>query len=182
MSDVSAHPFARTLGPGPYRFVGVFDLGACLSALNAGNVDGYNAGLASAPRMDGGCGTCTHCGQGITFICIVQTGDGKRWGVGSDCIEKTGLPVKELTALEKAKRAHQKKLREARKSKKGEAAREEIRRLMVERGDEMRRIKHPARADMTLEDYARFTLQYSSDGGIVLALGRLKFHLNGGAR
>lgn len=85
-----AHPFERTLGPGPYRFAGFFDLGACLAALNAGNVEGYNNGLASlnALGLKSGGGTCSHCGMAIINIFIVKTGNGDLYGVGSDCIAK----------------------------------------------------------------------------------------------
>src|ERR1700677_1659025 len=89
-TELKEHPFERTLGRGPYRFVCFYDLGAVIGALNAGNVAGYNNGLAMAPKVESGLGTCSHCGHAILNIFVVQTGDGKRYGVGSDCIEKCG--------------------------------------------------------------------------------------------
>jgi hypothetical protein len=82
------HPFYETLGPGPYRFVGCYDLGAAQdpsSAANFGNLRGW---LADAPKLKAGLGTCAHCGTAILNICIVRVGNGDLYGVGEDCVEK----------------------------------------------------------------------------------------------
>ncbi len=82
------HPFYETLGPGPYRFVGCYDLGAAqdpTSAANFGNMTGW---LSDAPRLKAGLGTCAHCGTAIMNICIVRVGNGDLYGVGEDCVEK----------------------------------------------------------------------------------------------
>jgi hypothetical protein len=86
------HPFEASLGPAPYRFAGFFDLGRCLAALNAGNVGGYNNGLNELNSMGlkSGGGTCSHCGQAILNIYVVQNSLGEKYGVGSDCIAKLG--------------------------------------------------------------------------------------------
>jgi len=171
---VSVHPFERSLGAGPYRFVGTFNLGAAVAALHAGNVAGYNNALAGAPRVEAGMGTCAHCGMAISLICIVKIGNGKLYGVGSDCILKAGMPVKELDALQKAKRAHNKALREARKARKGEAARGELAEMIQFEGERMSKLPHPSIPHLTLLDYANWVLERSGDNGIVIALKGIK--------
>jgi hypothetical protein len=87
-STTALHPFYETLGPGPYRFVGCYDLGAAQdpsSAANFGNMRGW---LADAPKLKAGLGTCAHCGTAIMNICIVRVGNGDLYGVGEDCVEK----------------------------------------------------------------------------------------------
>ena len=64
LAPTALHPFYETLGPGPYRFVGCYDLGAALdptSAANFGNMTGW---LQEAPKLKAGLGTCAHCGTG----------------------------------------------------------------------------------------------------------------------
>jgi hypothetical protein len=70
-----------------------------------------------------GLGTCAHCNHAILNIYIVSIGDGQLFGVGSDCIEKAGLPYAELTKLQKIERERQRIQRAARKAKKGDKAR-----------------------------------------------------------
>jgi hypothetical protein len=87
-APTALHPFYETLGPGPYRFVGCYDLGAAqdpTSAANFGNLRGW---LADAPKLKAGLGTCAHCGTAILNICIVRVGNGDLYGVGEDCVEK----------------------------------------------------------------------------------------------
>ena len=87
-AHTSLHPFFETLGPGPYRFVGCYDLGAAMdptSAANFGNMTGW---LRNAPKLKAGLGTCAHCGTAIMNICIVSVGNGDLYGVGEDCVEK----------------------------------------------------------------------------------------------
>ena len=87
-APVKLHPFYATLGEGPYSFQGCYDLGAALdpkSAANFGNMTGW---LRDSPRTKNGLGSCAHCGQGIMLICLVKTGNGDLYGIGSDCVEK----------------------------------------------------------------------------------------------
>jgi hypothetical protein len=82
------HPFYTTLGEGPYTFQGCYDLGEALNPNSAANFGNQRGWLAGAPRLKAGLGTCAHCGQGISIICIVRTGNGDLYGIGSDCVEK----------------------------------------------------------------------------------------------
>jgi hypothetical protein len=87
------HPFEIAgMGIGPYRFIEGFDLGAARnpdSAANFGNMAGWTA---HAPKLKAGLGTCCCCGRAISIICVVEDGNGDRWGVGSDCVDKAGDP------------------------------------------------------------------------------------------
>lgn len=41
-----------------------------------------------APRQPGTC--CDYCGTGIMMVCQIQSSDGRRFKVGSNCVDKTG--------------------------------------------------------------------------------------------
>jgi len=142
--EITAHPFERTLGAGPYRFIDTFNLGEALSALGAGNVMGYDFAMARLPNLEAGAGTCAHCHHSISFICIVRRGDGKLYGVGSDCIAKCGLPYQELSKLQKAKKAHEKKLRDARKAAKLEALKKDLQRFCEQNAERLKADPHPS--------------------------------------
>jgi hypothetical protein len=87
-----AHPFELAgMGTGPYRFVGTAEIPSRDMAEK--NPSAYNLALQELPRhLVGGCGTCRNCGMAITVICIVRDGQGREYGVGSDCVLKTGDP------------------------------------------------------------------------------------------
>ena len=87
MEQVFIHPFENTIGPGPYRFVGTYDMGAALA--HQASFGDTAAAFRDAPRLEAGMGSCAHCGHPILNICIVRRGDGKLYGVGTDCILKT---------------------------------------------------------------------------------------------
>lgn len=83
------HPFFDAgMGEGPYTLHGVFDLGEAMNPNTAANFGNMTGWLKDAPKLESGMGTCTCCGKGISIICIVQNAAGKRYGVGSDCVEK----------------------------------------------------------------------------------------------
>jgi hypothetical protein len=87
-----AHPFELAgMGLGPFRFVGMVQIPS--ASLAEHNPSAYNGALASLPRnLIGGCGTCYNCGMAISNICIVENSTGQRYGIGSDCVLKTGDP------------------------------------------------------------------------------------------
>jgi hypothetical protein len=89
-SELKAHPFELAgLGTGPYRFVGMVSIPG--PSLAEANPEAYNNALRELPRdLVGGCGTCSCCGMAIMNICIVVNGQGQRYGIGSDCVLKTG--------------------------------------------------------------------------------------------
>lgn len=79
------------MGTGPFRFIGIATIPS--PSLAEANADAYNNALRELPRnLIGGCGTCYNCGMAITRVCIVQNSTGERYGIGSDCVLKTGDP------------------------------------------------------------------------------------------
>lgn len=114
---VLTHPFTESgLGRAPFRFVGMASIPS--PSLGEQNPTGYMNALAALPRdLSNGCGTCAHCGTSIMNIMIVQNADGKKFGIGCDCVEKTG-DAKLVKASTIAKRAHDKQLRAARAERK----------------------------------------------------------------
>ncbi len=93
MKTETAHPFEIAgMGTGPYRFVGMVSIPS--ATLAEQNTDAYNNALRELPRdLIGGCGTCSNCGMAIMNICIVRDGQGRRYGVGIDCIAKIDDPA-----------------------------------------------------------------------------------------
>lgn len=75
------HPFAH-LGPGPYRFVGMGEI----------HFSDTFGSRYIGPECEAGAGTCAHCGTGIKYIYVFKTGEGRSFGVGSDCIRKLNCP------------------------------------------------------------------------------------------
>lgn len=89
--NISAHPFELAgMAIGPYRFVGLWSFPS--RTLAERNPSAYNIALGTMPRnLEGGCGTCSHCGMAISNVFIVESvPTGKRFGVGCDCVQKTG--------------------------------------------------------------------------------------------
>lgn len=88
--SVKAHPFELAgLDHGPYRFIGAVSIPA--PSLGEQNPTAYMNALAALPRdLVNGCGTCGHCGRGIMNVCIVLAATGRKFGVGCDCIRKSG--------------------------------------------------------------------------------------------
>lgn len=121
MSAAKLHPFERSgMGTGPFRFLFAWSFPS--TALAEHNPEAYSQEMASMPRgLEGGCGTCRHCGRPIRTICVVANSDGTRFGVGCECVEKTGasslgdrVEVEMAVARRKAARAHREALRMAR--------------------------------------------------------------------
>jgi hypothetical protein len=111
------HPFeASGCGTGPFSFVGIATIPS--PSLGEANPDAFNNALKALPKLDGGCGTCRHCGMAIMVICIVEDSRGRRFGVGSDCIEKVnddslGVPAK--IAVQRRRREMARARREAKR-------------------------------------------------------------------
>lgn len=75
MNKIHIHPFENTIGPGPYKHLGSYDMGAALAHQQA--FGDTAAAFRDAPRLEAGMGTCSHCGHPILNIQIVSRGDGK---------------------------------------------------------------------------------------------------------
>jgi hypothetical protein len=97
-NDKKIHPFEKTLGPGPYRFVGFANIPVHIMEANP---SAFANAMANLPRVERGMGTCAHCNMAILNVFIVQCGDGKRYGVGSDCILKVSQEPKLISDVKK---------------------------------------------------------------------------------
>lgn len=152
------HPFYETLGPGPYRFTGCYDLGEAMdptSAANFGNMTGW---VTHAPKLKAGLGTCAHCGMAIMLVCIVQVGNGDLYGVGSDCVEKCsqgGLWKGAKATLAARTREKARALRRAKAAAKWEAERPAREKAIAE-ANAAQSIIIAARKAEKLERFARF--------------------------
>lgn len=72
---VGMHVFERAgLGKAPFRCVGMDE-------------QVFRA-FPGAPEKAGGC--CKYCGNGIRYVYQIKGADGSIFGVGSDCVERTG--------------------------------------------------------------------------------------------
>jgi hypothetical protein len=104
------HPFERTIGPGPYKYIG-------FGKIHFSETFGARY---IGPECERGCGTCAHCGTAIMNIFVIQAGDGKNYGVGCDCIAGSTLPYEVKSAAEQGRLKYERKLRDERNQKKRE--------------------------------------------------------------
>lgn len=150
------HPFESTLGPGPYKFVGMFYINKAVGAQGRPYYDKY---LVHA-NFKSGAGTCTHCGQAILNICQVKVGNGDVYGVGIDCVQKVSLPPTEMKQIDKERKAHEKKLRLDRAELKRQGDFGALKELYEQETEAMTKLPHPnayfASQGKTLADYVAF--------------------------
>ena len=74
---------------GPYQYVGFWAFPS--HALREHNPMAAQCQLVSMPKnVVNGCGTCAHCGRAISHVYLVKSATGKVYGVGCDCIDRTG--------------------------------------------------------------------------------------------
>lgn len=91
-SKEKLHPFeAAGMGSGPFTWIGSYSFPSpSLAELHPA---AYQSALSAMPRdLINGCGTCANCGKAINNIEIVQNSEGRRYGVGCDCVMKTDDP------------------------------------------------------------------------------------------
>lgn len=161
MSKKPLHPFERSIGPGPYKFVGLGKI----------HISETHGARYIGPTVERGCGSCAHCGTGILNIFVIRAGDGKNYGVGCDCILKSNLPYTIITQAEKAERARKNKLAALRRDKKRALDIKEFRCLSWKLRRQCRKAPHPnkyfAEKGKTLRDYLKFT-RFSVTGLLIL--------------
>lgn len=86
-NTVALHPWeVAGLGKPPYKFVGIEHKIGPIRPIDpkTGQWDGMTEYGAPGQPM----GSCQACGQGIAWCCWILSSDGKRFYVGSDCVEK----------------------------------------------------------------------------------------------
>lgn len=144
------HPFSYTIGPGPYKFVG-------MGQIHFSETFGARY---IGPEMDSGGGTCAHCGQGIVYIYIVKTSEGKRFGVGSDCIMKISCNggFENLTEFEACHRQAKRKQAQERRERQRKALMTECQEIVAENSDTLASIRAPVLGSPSgnLLQYARW--------------------------
>ena len=180
------HPFSYTLGPGPYKYMGVFDLGAAMLQMKSGNTSGYENSMKMAPKVERGMGTCAHCNHAIMYVMVVKTSEGKLFGVGSDCV----LKIVQESELENANEFE--KQQALFKRKKGQEQREALRKRKAqafserveENKERLSNLAHPSKhfssQGRTALDYFNFVLSgRMTIGAIKIAEIKLNKMLNG---
>lgn len=84
--DTTTHVFEQAgLGRAPFRFVGFEDTAS--GADQNGMVRRSVGGLETITKPGG---SCDYCGNYITQYCWIKSKDGKRFKVGTSCVEKAG--------------------------------------------------------------------------------------------
>jgi hypothetical protein len=83
-SPAPIHPWTLAgLGAAPFRFLGVEHKVGPIRSVDP--VSGVET-LIGSPGQP--MGACQYCGTGIAYLCHVQSADGRRSVVGTDCVEK----------------------------------------------------------------------------------------------
>lgn len=117
MTRTMIHPFEKSgLGKAPFRCVGMHVEQGPRTLR-----DGTQVGAPGQPL-----GVCDHCGMGIKYVYDIVSADGREFGVGCECVLKTaGVSDSALVRQVKTiKRDHDRKLRQERKAKKEDVARQ----------------------------------------------------------
>lgn len=100
MTATAIHPFEqRGLGQAPFRYVGIEAQEMSHGQRVLGSVGGCE--VTTQPG-----GTCAYCGQYIVNMFNVESADGQRFHVGSDCIRKVdaALAAEIAPAIKQRKR------------------------------------------------------------------------------
>jgi hypothetical protein len=159
------HPFSYTLGIGPYKWVGSYNLGEAISCLNAGNISAYNSSLACAPKVERGIGTCAHCGHAIMMVQIVRTGDGKLYGVGSDCILKVyqNSDIENVSEMERELKRLKREAGQTKRENQRLTIKKECEKLTQENKEKLSKLPHPSESfkNKTAYDYCIYYLSSS---------------------
>lgn len=80
------HDFEKAgLGRAPFTFKGAYEDRGPHTWTDPSTGITTIAGAPGQPM-----GTCAYCGQGIAICCSIEDADGKRFIVGSDCVNRTG--------------------------------------------------------------------------------------------
>lgn len=122
MTELTIHPFELSgMGRAPFKCVGAVSLPS--PSLGEANPEAYNNALRMLPRGYH-IGTCAHCGMPLINNFLIESADGQKSAVGSECVYKTGKKAlisavkSEALRLEREKRAAKREAaREARRAK-----------------------------------------------------------------
>lgn len=163
---MSIHPFENAgLGQAPFRFVGAVEKRGPFIWQENGIT--HMVGAPGQPM-----GTCAYCGQGIAICCQIESADGKRFEVGSDCVRKTG-DARVSTDTERA-------LREMTKAREGERADAMRERLSTDTAlrEHLASLPSPTRPDRdTALGWADWMMRNSGHSGRMRTTRWLEAHL-----
>ena len=88
MTEKTLHAFEKSgLGTAPFYCVGMCEIPS--TSLAEHNPTAYAMAMADLPR-DLSIGSCAYCGMGIKYNFIVKGATGRRFVVGSECVNRTG--------------------------------------------------------------------------------------------
>lgn len=88
MEEKMIHLFENAgLGKAPFRFIGVFKLPS--KAVADHNPLAYQTQMEAIPP-GWGMGSCHYCGTGLTYNYMIESADGQKFVVGSECVRHTG--------------------------------------------------------------------------------------------
>jgi hypothetical protein len=81
----TVHAFEKAgLGKAPFTYKGTRASFGPIKMVDASGME-WSIGAPGQPM-----GSCAYCGQGIGYLCDIESADGKRFVVGQDCVKKTG--------------------------------------------------------------------------------------------
>lgn len=122
MTNATVHPFERAgLGLAPFSCIGMtHEVGPRKLA------DGSEVGAPGQPM-----GTCQYCYQGIAYVYVVRSADGRTFNVGSDCVAKVGQVVVS-PSVAATERKFAREQRKAAKDRRETKLRDELRALIAD--------------------------------------------------
>lgn len=166
-NESTVHPFESAgLGIAPFSYVGTSHK---VGPIAMGN--GVTVGSPGQPM-----GTCEYCGQGIAYCCSIESSDGNRFIVGSDCVEKTygkGTPI--VSTVQRDRRVAE---RNARKSREATRIAEGIE-WAAENSDALGAIPNPQRDGETLADKFAWFMAHAGNTGKLRIIKQAKAAVDG---
>lgn len=129
-------------------------------------------------------GTCAYCGNGIALCMGIESSDGKRFIVGSDCVEKLYRPENQTTteqaralardpvyqAVKRAKADHNCKLRWAREAKRIAEGME----YLHTQADRLKATPHPTREGESMWDQLEWYMIHAGNKGKLDIIRRMR--------
>jgi hypothetical protein len=100
---------SKGLGIAPFNCTGVYSI----PAATTDNIELYNRQIKAMPS-DIGIGSCACCGMNLTHNYLIQSSDGRKFVLGSSCVEKLGQG-QVVTEMEKTKKRLNSRIRRIKK-------------------------------------------------------------------
>lgn len=137
MAENKEHPFRKSLGIGPYSYVGFVEI----------KLDPRRGTVVTGDthlKVENGFGTCDHCSHGIMNCYIVRNGEGKLYSVGSECIMKTDADDQyDMDEVVRAVKRKKNAMISAKRQDKAFKARVEAKAWIEANADTLKSMPHP---------------------------------------